>query len=92
MKSQSTVCRTPVALKRDAPPSHETDSGSSSPPLRALSLKQVTEHTSLSKAHVYALIARGEFPSQAKIGRKSVWSQREVELWLEERFAERGEQ
>ena len=60
--------------------------------VRAVSLKQVVELTNLSKGHVYALIARGAFPAPAKIGRKSIWNQREVELWLAERFAERGQQ
>ena len=58
--------------------------------IRALSLKQVVELTNLSKAHIYALIARGAFPQPAKIGRKSIWDTREIEFWLAARFAERG--
>lgn len=92
MNSPSKVCRRPVARKRDAPLSDATNSISSSAPIRALSLKQVVELTNLSKAYLYELIARGLFPAPAKVGRKSIWDKREVELWLEERFAQRGRQ
>ena len=60
------------------------------PKIHALSLIQVVALTNLSKAHIYALIARGEFPQPAKIGRKSIWDAREIERWLEALFAERG--
>lgn len=82
----------PRALPRKAVSSDAAAATVSGPPVRALSLKQVVVQTSLSRAHVYALIARGEFPAPGKIGRKSIWDAREIEHWLEARFGERGRQ
>ena len=56
---------------------------------RTLTLKQVIGLTSLSKAYIYELIALGLFPAPAKVGRKSLWLAREVNAWVEARFAER---
>jgi prophage regulatory protein len=61
----------------------------SNPQLRAISLKQVMELTSLSKAHIYALIARREFPAPGKVGKRSIWPSNEIDDWLTARFAER---
>lgn len=55
----------------------------------ALSIGDVVRLTGLSRAYVYALIGRGEFPSPAKVGRRSIWSRMEVLAWLDCRFAER---
>lgn len=82
----------PHAQKRDARSRVDLPVRPTALSTRALSLKQVVELTNVSKAHIYALIARGEFPQPAKIGRRSIWAAREVERWLEARFAERGQQ
>ena len=60
------------------------------PTFCALDLKQVVALTRLSKAHIYGLIAQGLFPVPAKVCRRSIWDSREVENWLDARFAERG--
>ena len=51
------------------PPIHPFDGA-----VGALTLKHVVTLTTLSRAHLYTLIARGEFPSPAKVGRKSIGS------------------
>lgn len=56
----------------------------------ALSLRDVVRVTSLSRAHVYALIVKGNFPAPAKVGRRSIWDANEVEAWVRARFQERG--
>jgi prophage regulatory protein len=56
---------------------------------RTLTLQQVVERTSLSKAYLYKLIALGLFPPPAKVGRRSLWLAREVNDWVEARFAAR---
>lgn len=59
------------------------------PPVRAVSLKQVVEQTNLSKAYIYSLISKGQFPPPAKVGRKSLWPSNEIDDWLRSRFADR---
>ena len=78
------------AHAREAVLSVSNTASSSNSPIRALSLMQVVEQTNLSKAHIYKLIARGEFPQPAKIGRKSIWAEGKIKTWLEARFVERG--
>jgi prophage regulatory protein len=75
--------RGPARNSALSPASENTDA-------RTLTLKQVVELTSLSKAYVYKLIALGLFPAPAKVGRKSMWLAREVSAWVEARFAERS--
>jgi prophage regulatory protein len=70
-------------------PSNGSAGTASKNPLRALSLKQVVELTNLSRPYIYSLISKGLFPAPAKIGRRSIWDQREVKGWLEVRFARR---
>ena len=80
-----------AAVQSRGPVSCDTSPESSNTyPSRALTIKQVAHLTSLSRAHIYALIARNLFPAPAKIGRKSIWSQYEIVAWLKARFAERN--
>ncbi len=71
---------------QDAPFCGVTDRPSTSP---ALSLRAVVQLTGLSKAYIYNLIAQGNFPRPAKVGRRSIWNSQEIFAWLEARFAER---
>lgn len=49
-------------------------------------LPKVMERTSLSRAHVYALMQRGEFPKPRKVGKRAVaWRSDEVDSWIEGR-------
>jgi prophage regulatory protein len=50
----------------------------------AISLNNlVAFHVNLSKAQIYKLIARDEFPKPMKIGKSSLWLASEVDAWLE---------
>jgi prophage regulatory protein len=49
-------------------------------------LRQVLEQVSLSRATVYKMIRRSEFPQPVQIGQRSVgWLTEEVNTWLESR-------
>ena len=49
-------------------------------------LRQVLERVSLSRATVYKMIRRSEFPKPVQIGQRSVgWLTEEINTWLESR-------
>ena len=49
-------------------------------------LKQVTLQTGLSKATLYKLIKAGDFPSQKRLGARSVgWLDTDIAAWIESR-------
>jgi prophage regulatory protein len=54
-------------------------------PTRFLSLRQVLDRTSISRSLVYQLIKDEErpFPAPVHIGRRSVWIEGEVELYMQ---------
>lgn len=56
-------------------------------PLLPLDLLQA--YVGFGRSHLYALIARGEFPQPVKIGRSSRWPLHEVEAWIHDRIADR---
>ncbi|UHQ19405.1 AlpA family transcriptional regulator [Lysobacter sp. KIS68-7] len=59
-------------------------------PATILKLPQVTQRTSLSRSHVYALIAEGAFPKQVRLGSRAVgWLESEVDSFIAARIAER---
>jgi prophage regulatory protein len=48
-----------------------------------LRMPQVIEMTGVSRAHVYALISRDEFPRPIRIGKRAVgWIETDVEAWI----------
>lgn len=52
------------------------------PPERLIKLSEVMARTSLSRAHIYALIKKGAFPIQRKLGNKcSRWLESEIDAW-----------
>ncbi|NIJ15619.1 AlpA family phage regulatory protein [Sphingobium vermicomposti] len=52
-------------------------------PERLLRIDEVMRRTSLSRTHLYALIKRGEFPAQRKMGYKcSRWVESEIDAWV----------
>jgi len=52
-------------------------------PERLLKIDEVMRRTSLSRTHLYALIKRGDFPAQRKMGYKcSRWVESEIEEWV----------
>ena len=47
--------------------------------------------TGLSRAWIYAAMARGEFPRPLRIGKRAVaWPKSAIDDWIEERKAEAG--
>ena len=61
------------------------------PPIAIYRLPAVLEATGLSKATIYRLLAREEFPPRVKLSPRCVgWRVADVEAWLEARAAESG--
>ncbi|MBA3890641.1 MAG: AlpA family phage regulatory protein [Gemmatimonadaceae bacterium] len=56
---------------------------------RLLSLKDVCERVALSRASVWRMYTEDEFPKPARIGARSLWSEREVSAWIAERLEAR---
>jgi prophage regulatory protein len=51
--------------------------------IKLIKLPQVMQITTLSRATVYRLIAKGEFPKQIKLGpRSSGWLESEIDSWI----------
>lgn len=51
-------------------------------PERLMTIREVIVRTSLSRAHIYALIKKGEFPSQRRLGNKCArWVESEIDAW-----------
>ena len=57
--------------------------------MKALTLPDVVTKTGLRKTAIYAAIVAGSFPAPAHAGRRSIWSEDEIDIWLAARFAER---
>ena len=54
---------------------------------RGLRIPIVEERVGFSKGHIYKLISQGEFPEPYKLSdRVSVWSEAEIDAWLEAKF------
>lgn len=46
----------------------------------------VEEHTGLSRASIYAMMAEGAFPKPVRIGKRAVaWRQSDIATWIEQR-------
>ena len=55
-----------------------------------IKLKEVQKMTSLSRSSIYAYIDKGIFPTQVKLGARSVaWKNDEIIAWLESRISAR---
>jgi len=56
-------------------------------PAVALRCREVLRRTGLSRATIYRLMARGQFPSQHQLSQGRVgWSEEEIESWLRQRL------
>ena len=75
----------------NATPSAQSEVSSDAPrnePIRMLRLAQVATMTGLSKAKVYELQSRGDFPSRVQLTAGRVaWVEAEVQAWLAARIA-----
>lgn len=50
---------------------------------RIIRLPEVVSQVGLKKSTIYDMIKRETFPKQIKLGRMSVWSEREIQEWIE---------
>ena len=61
------------------------------PPIAIYRLPAVCEVTGLSKATIYRLVNKGEFPARVKLSPRCVgWRVADVDAWLEARTAPEG--
>jgi prophage regulatory protein len=50
--------------------------------IKLLKISDLTNITKLSKSSIYKMISNGNFPNHTKIGRVSVWSDSEINEWI----------
>lgn len=69
----------------------------SQPPLlqpgerRILRLDEVEAKSGFKRAHIYALMKKGQFPQALRLGVRAVgWDSTEVDLWISERLKNRA--
>tara|TARA_B100000678_G_scaffold263990_2_gene247176 strand:- start:558 stop:1331 length:774 start_codon:yes stop_codon:yes gene_type:complete len=77
--------------------SQPSDSDSAAEPTRApdpqdrlIRLGSVIERCGIQKSKIYELIKIDQFPKQASVGGKSLWSEREIDQWVEQRKTDRS--
>lgn len=58
---------------------------------KVIRLHEVMGRTGLSRSQIYFLISREIFPAPIKLGgpRASGWVEKEVDIWISERIAQR---
>ncbi|MGM9514234.1 helix-turn-helix transcriptional regulator [Roseateles sp. DB2] len=80
--------RTGQALPFSAPPPRAVPLAAPAVRPVLLRLPDVLARTGLGKSMVYALMAKGDFPSSVKIGpRVTAWLEGEVDAWVADRVA-----
>ena len=58
--------------------------------MKLIKLKEVTEITTLSKATIYRLMSKGEFPGAIPLGPRAVaWKQSDVIEWIDSKVSAR---
>ena len=61
------------------------------PPIAIYRLPAVCAVTGLSKATIYRLVNKGEFPARVKLSTRCVgWRVADIDAWLEARMAPEG--
>ena len=55
-----------------------------------LRIDQVRQRTGLGRTATYDLIARGQHPAPVKVGRCSMWLDREIDGWIEQLALQRS--
>lgn len=50
--------------------------------LELLTIKEICELTKVTAKHIHAMIAKGGFPQQIKIGNSSRWKKTEIEAFI----------
>ncbi|MEL4887359.1 AlpA family transcriptional regulator [Pectobacterium betavasculorum] len=58
---------------------------------RILRLDEVEAKSGFKRAHIYALMKKGQFPQALRLGVRAVgWDSAEVDLWISERLNNRA--
>jgi len=66
----------------------DTDTTTALPDVRLLRLPVVLRVTSLSRATIYRMIAKKQFPRPCRIGERAVaWRQIDIDAWVDQRSA-----
>ncbi len=59
--------------------------------MRLIRLKKVMNITGLGRSSIYKFMDEERFPKSVSLGDRAVaWVESEVEMWIEERIADRG--
>jgi prophage regulatory protein len=58
--------------------------------LHLLRIDQVRQRTGLGRTAMYELISRGQHPAPIKLGRCSMWLDREIDGWIEQLALQRS--
>ncbi len=53
---------------------------------RFLTLKEVLDRVGISRSLVYELVSSGAFPTQVKVGTRTVWVAAELDAWMADRM------
>lgn len=77
------------AVKQTTQNTHIT-SAETTPHKRLIRLAEVMSLTGLCRATVYHYIKLGGFPAPAKFGKSSLWDYSEVQQWINQQLAKRG--
>jgi len=56
---------------------------------RLISIKEVCDTIGLSRSHVYALEAKGDFPRRVKLGKSARWVESEIQQYIRTRMLAR---
>ncbi len=56
---------------------------------RLIGLEKVKELSGFGRSKIYAMISDGQFPKQVGVGGKALWSEREIDQWVEQRKGSR---
>lgn len=60
---------------------------------RILRLDEVESKSGFKRAHIYALMKKGQFPQALRLGVRAVgWDSTEVDFWISERLKNRANQ
>jgi prophage regulatory protein len=59
---------------------------------RILRLDEVEAKSGFKRAHIYALMKKGQFPQALRLGIRAVgWDSAEIDLWISERLKNRAQ-
>ena len=69
----------------------QTVQESNTPLTHVLCMKEVTQICKRSRSSIYQDIAKGTFPKPLKMGASIRWLESDINAWLEDLIAQRGE-